>query len=590
MKAKLVLLLFFLLIKELAFCQNTKLQEADQLFKDFAYMAAIQKYEELARGGLMTEHVCQQLAEAYRRIGNTEQSEYWYFSLIQMGASDPLNYYYYAQALKSNKKYTEADKWIAKFTKLNASDTRMKREIQEKKTKNIMIADSNLVEISKLTINSPNNDFSPAYYKDNSVIFASSREQSAMVSRTYVWDNQPFIDLYVCDRNLNNQLSNPFPFSREINSAFHEGPVSFYSQGNILYFTRNNYKNNKLIKSRDKTTNLKVYSAQLFGTVWGNIKEFPYNSNEYSTGHPSLTPDGKKMYFASDMPGGYGQADIYYTLFENGTWSTPINLGPQINTEGNEMFPFTYRDSIMYFASDGLPGFGGLDLYSAIKDTRGNYVLVNLGFPMNSPKDDFGMIIDDDLQRGYLSSNRKGGEGFDDIYSFTVSSNLWMLDELQQEMLKSDTIPADSIALLSSLNPNMNKRDSISFNGKKVTIGQSIVLRNIYYDLDKWNIRPDAAAELNRVIKLMFEYPTLVIELGSHTDSRATFQYNMDLSQKRAKSATEYITNIGGVESSRIIYRGYGETKLINKCADGISCKEEDHQMNRRTEITILKY
>jgi len=557
--------------------QGDKTKHADKLFNDFAYMDAIKEYEALARSGHMTEHVCRQLAEAYRRTGNSEQSENWYRSLIDMGVNDPIVYYYYAQALKSNKKYAEADKWIKKFKGFEESDSRLKRELDAQKQK-VSIADSNNISIIKLNINSTYLDYSPAYYMDK-IVFASARKRQVGVNPTYVWDKQPFTDLYVAEKAPNLQLSNVHPFSDALNSPYHEGPCTFNENYNIIYFTRNNLQNNKkIIKGKDATNNLKIYSATRIGDVWGNIKEFKFNSNDYSTGHPSLTKDGKTMYFASNRPGGYGGTDIYVTKQVDGEWEEPVNLGPSINTEGNEMFPYVHPDGTLYFSSDGLVGFGGLDVFAAEKQADSTFRIINMGHPVNGPKDDFGLIMDEEVQTGYFTSNRKGGEGSDDIYAFKVKNPNLLLTSMKfdsTKFFKKDSTKKDTADLV--------------FDGKKIKVGDKIVLKNIYYDLDKWFIRPDAAVELNKLIRFMIMYPTSVIELSSHTDCRASFKYNMTLSQKRAESAAEYVSTIGGIDKNRLIRKGYGETQLVNECADGVPCTEPQHQLNRRTEIVVLK-
>ncbi len=574
------------------FAQSDKEKRADQLFDGFAYIDAIKMNEDIARSGGVNNHVCKQLAEAYRRIGNSEQCEYWYRMLIDMGTTDAIDYYYYAEALKSNKKYKEAEKWVKKFADLQPTDSRMKRQLDAQKGINVFIADSNTVEIIKLnSINSKYSDFSPSYYNDNKITFASAREIENNSKTKYVWDEQPFIDIYIADKMASMQLVNPKPLSKEVNSPYHEGPMTFNETGNIMYFTRNNMiESRKLIKSKDKTTNLKIYSAQLIGGEWGNIKELKYNSDEYSTGHPTLTLDGNLLYFASDRPGGYGQADIYVCKRLEGEWSEPENLGPTINTEGNEMFPFIHSDGTLYFSSDGLVGFGGLDVYAATRKADSTFQIVNMGYPMNSPKDDFGLIMDDLSMSGYFSSNRKGGEGFDDIYAFKVTDPNLLLSQLNKEKMEKAKEAKKKIEEENKRVADKLKEDNaLVFDGKKIQVGETILLPNIYYDFDKYFIRDDAKIELNKVIEFMVRYPTAVIELSSHTDCRGTFEYNMNLSQNRAKSAIEYISKFGGISIDRMIPRGYGETKMVNNCADGMPCSEADHQMNRRTDFTLLR-
>ncbi len=584
--------------------QNSKVKRADVLFNDFAYVEAIKLYEESVRDGNIDAYVCKKLADANRKIGNTEQSEHWYRTLIDMGTNEPLDYYYYAQSLKSNKKYKEAEKWIKKFSEWQEQDSRMKREVESIRKRICPILDSNSIEVVKLSINSRYSDFSPAFYKDK-VVFASSRDT---FQNRYVWDKQPFIDLFVCEKDASLQLKNVTPFSKELNSPYHEGPMTFDETGNTIYFTRNNLNlNGKLVKNaKDKINNLKIYSSHLVGNVWGGIKEFPYNSDDFSTGHPTLSKDGNKIYFASDRPGGYGQADVYVCTKQDGEWGEPQNLGETVNTEGNEMFPFLINDSILLFSSDGLVGFGGLDIFLANLQSNGEWKITNMGYPLNSPKDDFGAIINEEMKWGYFSSNRKGTEGKDDIYAFKFKKIISQTPPDSTNLVSTNVVGGNVVGNnppqnnsrgqtqnvtppQNTLNPPIDTANTVIFNGKTVKVGETFVLENIYYDLDKYNIRPDAAVELNKVIRFMILYPNAVIELSSHTDSRASFEYNATLSQNRAKSAAEYICKSGNIDPKRIIYKGYGETKLVNNCSDGVNCSETDHQLNRRTEITILK-
>jgi len=601
MKKIVLSFLFFVLLIH-AYAQSERTRKADKLFNEFAYIESIKEYEEIARTGSLDMYVCRQLAEANRRVGNSEQCEYWYRMLIDMNSTDPTDFYYYSQALKSNRKYKDAEKWIKKFRELNSTDSRMKREVFEVKNGYVSFADSNSTSVMKLNINSKYSDFSPAFYKDK-IVYVSGREEGNKSQSNYLWDKQPFLDIFVGERLQNQQLINIRPLSDDINTIYHEGPVTFNETGSIIYFTRNNLRDSKkLVKDKKQTTNLKIYSSQLIGDKWCKITEFKYNSDEFSTGHPSLTADGQRLYFASDRPGGYGQADIYFCVNDGGGWSEPVNLGPAINTEGNEMFPYIHKDGTLYFASDGLVGLGGLDNFAANSTSDTSWTISNLNYPVNGPKDDFGLILDTNRVYGYFSSNRKGGEGYDDIYLFKMNS-----DDLLSDMDDgNDTTNFDNDGNIKDKDKkkrngfgkgkddpkdgnNGNDDDYIDYYGKKIKIGEPVVLENIYYDYDKWNIRPDAAVELNKLIRIMIKYPNMVIELSSHTDCRGTFQYNMDLSQKRANSAIEYMYTMGGIEQNRSIPRGYGETKLVNKCADDVKCSEDEHQQNRRTEFTILK-
>jgi len=570
--------------------QTNQLEKADKLFEDFAYLEAIEIYEAIALNGEFDNHIGKQLAEAYRRIGNTEETEYWYSQLIAQGSTDPIDYYYYAQALKANGKDTESQKWLLKFAQANNTDSRPVHEVETREKNTI---DSLDIEIHKLSINSSNSDFGAAFYNDQ-VVFSSARSVEALLPRIYVWDGQPFLDLYVSDLNGTVQLKTPQLFSQEINTRFHEGPVAFANNYKTMFFTRNNFLGKKVGKSSEGTNNLKIYISLNIGGIWGGITEFTFNSDEYSCGHPTVTEGGDTMYFVSDMPGGLGGTDIYVTYRNGSEWTTPLNLGKNINTEGNEMFPFYHESGFLYFSSDGRGGEGGLDVFRTFKMETDFTVPQNLGKVVNTRKDDFNFVINKEGNAGYLSSNRRGGEGKDDIYAFIVKT----------PNIVASNDPRDNNTMRPPTNNNNNNNDNnnnnqtnqnnqpdepLMFDGREVYRGERFVIQNIYYDLDKYNIRPDAQIELNKVIQFMQHYPNAIIELSSHTDCRASWEYNMTLSQNRAQSAVDWIVKYGNIDKRRIIARGYGETLLTNECADDVECNEDQHQANRRTEITILR-
>jgi outer membrane protein OmpA-like peptidoglycan-associated protein len=460
------------------------------------------------------------------------------------------------------------------------------------------------------------------------------------------------------------------PLRKGINSRYHEGPLAFYSSYDSVVFTRNNFLNGRFQTSKDKTNKLKIYFANTrtdASDEWTNITEFPYNSNEYSTGHPALSTDGRSLYFASDMPGGYGGTDLYVSVFQNGRWSRPRNLGPEINTAGNEMFPFLDENNDLYFASNGHPGLGGLDIFIARSKGKDFTTPRNMGAPINSNQDDFGLIYSNDTDEGFFTSNREGGRGDDDIYRFTMKRCKFIIvavnartneiitgakvqatdtqtgentrvpalndtlfsfkpgfgtayeliamkegfsegqsllsDSLLAQCLLygedvSDTIriplePADR--LVSQTTPaggggvpeSTGTRPRYRYKGDPNV--KVIEVKTIYYDFDKFNIRPDAARELDKVVAIMNEYPSLKIELSSHTDTRADNLYNIRLAQRRSRSAYHYLVT-RGIDPARLVVNSFGENKLVTDCPDYADCSEEEHQLNRRTEIIILSY
>lgn len=567
--------------------QSSKLKKADEMYEHFAYMEAIELYEELIIEGENSDHITKRLADCYRLVDNIEQAEYWYSLVVEMPDAEPITYYHYAQALKSNEKYEQSALWLSKYAEIETMDSRAQRQLAERKNLINLMTDSSNIIVRNLPVNSENADFGPMYY-GSQMLFVSSREdETKPVKRFYGWDKMPFLDLFVADVSASGDLVNVKPFSDDLNTNYHEGPATFNSNRNLIYFTRNNYTSRSGGQSRDLTNNLKIYKAIKIGDIWSGVEGLPFNSDEYSCGHPTLSPGGDRLYFSSDMPGGYGGVDIYYCQREAGSWSEPQNMGEMINTEGDEMFPFFHRDSILYFSSDGLPGLGGLDVLYTLYNGEEFEKPVNFGSPVNSPKDDFSFIINEDMMSGYFASSRDGGKGDDDIYYFKMKKP-------QTPVSLEETLVVEETPEAADTTTTPEEVDLIDVPIEDITlddleVGKIIRLENIYYDLDKSNIRPDAAVELDKVVDFMKKYPTVKIELSSHTDCRASDEYNMTLSHKRAVSATMYIVE-RGINASRITAQGYGEHQLTNECADGVPCTEEQHQDNRRTEIKVLDF
>jgi outer membrane protein OmpA-like peptidoglycan-associated protein len=497
-------------------------------------------------------------------------------------------------------------------------------------------------EIRHLTdVNTKNSDFGVSYYGKNQVIFASSRKIRSVRNRTWRQNSQPYLDLYLGFVAENGDILGSTLFSSEINTRYHESNVAFTPDLKTVYFTRNNYFGKKYKKDEDGMNHLKLLRAHLKedGT-WGDFEELTFNSDLYSVGHPTLSKDGKTLYFISDMPGGEGNTDIYFVqLSEGGSYGSPINAGPIVNTRSREMFPYLSESGALYFSSDGRTGLGNLDVYKSIISENGTVYSnpENLGNRINSTKDDFAFIIDEETLSGYFSSNRDGGKGDDDIYYFKETvvceqyANGVVRDKRSGALLAGAmvTLYKDGV-IIEKVKTGDNARFAFTVecqsNYKVVgtkkgcsqdseefittaeadfeldltleLIDEGIVEINgkdfikidpIYFDLNKSKIRPNASIELEKVIAVMKRYPQMIVQLGSHTDSRYSHEYNEALSSRRAASSLKYITS-RGIDRTRIFGRGYGETQLVNWCSDGKSCSEEEHQLNRRTEFVIIRY
>ena len=495
-------------------------------------------------------------------------------------------------------------------------------------------------EISKIDVNTKYSDFGVTYFGENVAVFASSRKPKAV--KTALWNNgQPFLDLYKGTVTLEGEINNVKPFSKKITTQYHESNVAFTKDLETVYFSRNNYIDGKFTKDKKGRNLIQMYRAQVgVDGEWVNVRPMPFNSRNYQTGHPTLNKDETKLYFTSDMPGSLGATDIFFVdINDDGTYGPPKNLGPNVNTVKKEMFPYMDSNGILYFSSDGYSrGLGGLDIYAV--NLQYELEPKNLGFPINSRKDDFSLVFRPGKREGHFSSNRSGGRGDDDIYYFKelvplkfdcdqlvtgivrekVSKNLLPGATVELYNAKGDVIEsviADSNAAF-KFNVDCNK--SYKVIGSKVDYTEDteffttdfeaelelsldlnlkesefvkirgllmIAINPIYFDLDKSFIRSDAAIELEKVAKIMLKYPELKIELGSHTDSRAPEKYNWALSERRAQSSLAWLI-ARGVNTSNISGKGYGETQLVNKCSNDVKCSEAEHQLNRRTEFVIL--
>lgn len=584
------------------------------------------------------------LAESYHNMDQNDKSEEVYLKLLSSPEGVlPIDHYNYAMILKTNGKYVEAHKHLDKFAELSPADLRAKDYNAHKGELSSLTKQDDKYKIVSLDLNSAADDFGPCYYKDK-IVFSSSGANPTGTKKTYNWNGKPFLDLYVSQVD-GGQLKTAEIFDKSFNGKMHDGPASFSNDGNFMAYTNNNYD----LKKRELIVRIQINFSTYKDGKWSDPEPFIHNSKEYSVGHPCLTANGNTMYFSSDMPGGFGGADIYrVTKDEKGTWGKSENLGDKINTEGDEMFPFYQENNqVMLFSSNGRFGLGGLDVFMCAMNGSKLGAVHNAGFPLNTQYDDFAAIINDKLNIGYFSSNRTGGKGGDDIYTvdflkFEIgkkieglaldnSKNILpntaiiLFDDKGKIQDTSTTQANGSFAFLVDSDKNFKltgnkpsyvegvtltdtrtkefivkadvtllKKEEII--AKKIIVGADLgkilELNSIYFDLDKYNIRPDAEIELAKIVKIMNEYPEMVVELHSYTDCRASKEYNQILSDKRAKVPAWYIkARITNPE--RITGKGYGETKLTGGCAceDTVvsSCSDEEFQKDRRTEFIIIK-
>lgn len=645
MKNKISLLLVLSIISIQMYSQGL-ISKADKEYDGYAYIDAIKTYERILEKGYKSDDLLQKLANSYYFNGDLEKSAKWYGELFMLNNEIAPEYYYrYAQSLKAIKEYDKADVMIVKFNQKNGNDLRAKLAAEQKDYLAVIKKNSGRYTIENAGINSKYSDYGTSFY-GNKIVFTSARDTVGFGTKIDSWTGEGFTNLYEANKESNGKLSSVEHLSKKLNSKFHEATPVFTKDGKTVYFTRNNFLNGKKIKDKNKTILLKIYKATLDGNQWTNITELPFNSDNFSVAHPALSPDEKQLYFATDMPGTYGQSDIYkVTINDDGSFGIPQNLGNKINTEGRETFPFITSENELYFASDGHPGLGGLDVFVSKPKQNGNYEeVLNVGEPLNSSKDDLALLIDTKTQRGYVTSNREGGQGDDDIYAFKEINKIEYaceqfltgmvtdidtgisligakvsLSDSNYKLLKVivtdndgkfdfDQVECDSKYYIKVEKSEYNttefpviisKKSGITFvplmlekTIKKVTIGDDLAkvfdINVIYFDLNKSNIRQDAIIDLSKILDVMEQNPKIKIDIRSHTDSRQSHAYNEELSNNRAKATLEWLVE-KGIDKSRLTAKGYGETQLKNRCSDGVECNEEDHQVNRRSEFIIAK-
>jgi len=618
------------------------------------YAEAAELYEQALLKGdkYHSSDIIQKVADAHYYNTNMEKAYEWYNILYENYGKELStdNIFKYAHSLKGTGKYARSKRLMRLYNKKVKSDSKLADSNFDKPLPNEVVLDNILAntenfEIKNLAINSEYSDFSPMFLDSAQVVFASAQDSSFFSTRKYKWNDQPYLDLYVAKINEESQdLKDAIKFSKKINTKYHEASVTFSPDNRTMYFTRNNY-GKKLKRDKNGVNHLKIYMSKKVGDEWTEAIELPFNSDQYSTGHPALSPDGKQLYFVSDMPGSIGGTDLFVVdVVDSNNFSEPRNLGPEINTDKREMFPF-FNGKKLYFSSDGHTGLGGLDVFETSYDEEEGFGEVkNVGQPVNSNKDDFSYIVNEETQQGFFASNREGGKGDDDIYSFErlvleeVPTNQNAIAGVVTELITGDLMPKALVMLLDENNIKLKEvvteedgsfmfedldsetkyiiktqkgeyfdseievatmeNDTITADVSLKRLEELIAVEEgikklktemIYFDFDKSYIRDDAAIELDKMVAVMNEYPEMVIKIESHTDSRGSRAYNEYLSDNRAKSSRDYLI-AKGIAPERIESAiGYGEDRLLNECDGSVRCTEQAHFLNRRSEFIIVK-
>ena len=642
---KLTCIAFFGLFISAGFAQKGKINRANREYKNFAYIKTSEILLEVAKEGHKSIDLFEKLGDAYYFNNKMEDAVTWYNELMMLNEDiiDPEYFYRYAQALKYQENYAESDIWMKKFYELNTESDRGRAFTYAVDYVPLIEEASKEFEVKNLDFNSAVSDFGTTKFNDQ-LIYASAKGKG----KNYNWNEQPFLDLMaVTMQEGDSSYVSAENYDATINTKYHESTAAFMSDGQMMFFTRNNYYNKKLESDRDDNVNLKIYRAILQEEgEWGEINPVHFNDDEYSVAHPSINASGDKMFFSSDMPGTEGESDLYVVqIYSTGKLGTPVNLGNVINTERRESFPFINEKGDLYFASDGHDGLGGLDIF-VVKKFEEKYAnadtltVVNVAKPINSSKDDFGYYENLSSKEGFFTSNRPNGKGDDDIYGFDTSDRceqtvegvvrdkktLELLPDAEVILFDKDgvelervTVGEDGTYSFENLECEKEylirgeKKDYIADERrfttpsteqdleiellldkdvKKIVVGTDLAdlldIPIIYFSFDKADIRPSAALELEKIITVLKQYPSMKIDIRSHTDSRGTFRYNDALSSRRNKATIDHLINVGGIDPSRLTGKGYGERQLVNKCSDGVRCYESDHQRNRRSEFIVI--
>ena len=614
--------------------------KADERYEEYSFSPAIDIYKKVLDKGYTSPDLLKRLANSYYFNAKYDEAANIYKKLIETYPDETeADYFFrYAQSLKTLGEYEESAQVMTQFKEMASSlEVSFDEDYLDK-----IEANSGRYDIEPFKYNSKYSDFAASYY-EKGLIFASDRDTGNLARYRHTWNSRDFLDLYKVDVDSISE-NNVVKIEGDVNTRLHESTSVVTKDGLTMYFTRNNFLDGKKYKDEKGVIRLKIYSAEYIGGEWTNIIELPFNSNSYSVAHPVLSPDEKRLYFVSDMPGTYGESDIFMTeIIGDGTYGPIVNLGKNINTGARETFPFITKEGVLYFSSDGHSGLGGLDVFATkIAFDEYDQPVVNVGRPINGPTDDFAFIIDNEQKDGYFSSNREGGMGEDDIYRFfeneplvldciqevtgtvrdrisneiLAGATVMLIDEENREILSTITdskgnyvleldcskgnfvrasrdgyVPAEEYLTKSYGKPRIVdfylERDVVT-GGFGDDLAKLLQLSTIYFDLNKYNIRPDAEIEIQKVIVAMEKYPSLKIQVNSHTDSRGNDAYNLWLSRKRAESTVDYMVS-KGISADRLKGEGFGETRLVNECANGVPCSRDKHQLNRRSEFIIFE-
>jgi outer membrane protein OmpA-like peptidoglycan-associated protein/tetratricopeptide (TPR) repeat protein len=621
---KIQILLSLLIIANFTTAQNKITEKADVFFTNYQYVNAISEYKKLAEGKHANAYIYSQLADCYYSIFNNAEASKWYAKAIATEKVDAEIYYKYAQTLKTQSNYSEANKQMEVFCTMKPNDS---RAIQHKTNPNYIDGLENKLKLfeieSPIFYTEGVSDFGGFLTDGNELYFTSNRSGSSKIDNSSA---QPYLDIYKSIRNSDGLFSKPVAVS-ELNTIYHDGPITLSSDGNTMIFSRDGlsmgqYEKNK--NAKVKFAHQALYKATKKDGKWTNIEALPFNSENYTVTNPCLSKDGKTLYFASNMPGGYGDTDIWKVEISNNTYSKPENLGPKINSREKETFPFITDNNILYFSASGRQGFGGLDIYKI--DLSLMNEVQNVGKPVNSEKDDFSFSFNTKFNTGYFASNRSNSDAIysaipickselkilvTDIKSGKIIENalVSLFDKNGNNITSKSTDKNGNVLFAVQCNSELNvtvtsqnhetasypiagissATESIFIKLKPLEViitDKEVLLNSVYFEFNKSNITAQGAIELDKLVKVMNENQSFIIFVKSHTDSKGKADYNLKLSEQRAQSTVQYIIS-KGIAADRISGKGFGASELKINC--GTNCTEEDHALNRRSEFLIVK-
>ncbi len=638
-------IVFALLVGIIAGCANSRIKTGDKMYDNLSYSKAVNNYEKALKRQPDNNEVKLKLADAHRNLNNSPEAENYYREVQESEGLQGDDKVRYAQVLMKNNKYDEAAAILEKYVASNPDNRLANDLLASTQTVDELKEDTSAYQLKPLPLDVVVSMFGPAHY-GKGIVFAAETEITSAAS-TNPWTGYSYLDLYYLEKDANGNWDIPVPFDETLNGRFHDGPAVFNKEQDMIIYTRSAMKNEKKqLLNEDRENQFYLYQSEKKDGKWSAPKELPFNSPDYSVGHPALSKDGKTLYFSSNMPGGYGGSDIYKSTYDGESWSEPINLGNVINTPGNEVFPSVGNDDRLYFSSEGHVTLGGLDVF--VTESKGGIWSkpVNLAYPLNSSQDDFAIIFNDNDTTGYVSSNRSGE---DMIYSFIQMPPIFILEGIAA--LKTDQLPIDGVTITLinhtdgdtarittdeegkfkfNLLPNskytvkgekegyfnlseefetgtqsVEKKIDFNFEIDEIvesksgtgsgtpddgseTAKKTYDIGEVFYDYDDAAIRSDAKPVLNKLVRLLNDNPGIAIEIQAHCDARGSQAYNLGLSNRRAQSVVDFLVS-EGISKNRLKAKGFGKAQPVNHCRTGVECSEELHQENRRTEFIVLE-